>query len=496
MNRRTAVFAACFLASVLALGAFGSRAQEEPQQPAPNTPQQPTPDTPQQPAPDTPYEPFPGAPPKPAGYSFPGVIGPGGGELQPDFSPLTGFQNTTLGFPEYPHSYWVPGLQYSSSVQAFPSGTGGTSWSDFNYFLGNLSLVKAWSRATFSVNYSGGGFVTTNSGQGNGFYQQLALSQNYRSERWLLQIIDYFAQSPQSQFGFGGGSSLGVPGVGGSLGTTIPGLGGNYGSYQNIYGVGPFISNVGAVQATYALTHRSSITLAGSYGLMHFTQPGNIDNNTTVGSIGYNYALSRNDTVGLVYRFSSFQFPGSPQAYGDHVMSVAYGRKVTGRLALRLFVGPEITIYRIPIGTTSRTTSVYVSAHATYGFRRGSFAVSYDHGLSGGSGVLVGSTLDQASVSYSQNLTRVWAGNLNFGYSRNSPVGGTTTTGYPVYSNWFVGGGLSRPIGRSLNFGVAYTATIGDYGGSACTGAGCTTYSTYNTVTINFQWHTRPFVLQ
>ncbi len=363
-------------------------------------------------------------------------------------------------------------------------------------FLGNLSLLEAWNRSTLAVNYSGGGSFTTNSSQGNSFYQQLALSLNYRTERWLLQIVDNFAQSPQSQFGFGGGTGLGVPGVGGSLGTTIPGLGGNYGSYQNIYGVGPFINNVGAVQATYALTKRSSITLAGSYGLLHFTQPGNIDSNTTVGSIGYNYALSRSDTIGLVYRFSSYQFPGSPQAYGDQIISVAYGRKVTGHLALRLFVGPEITTYRIPIGTTSQTTGFSVSAHATYGFQRGSFALSYDHGLSGGSGVLVGSTLDQASASVSRSLTRVWGGNLIFGYARNSPVGGTTATGYPVYSNWFVGGGLSRPIGRSLNFGVAYTATIGNYGGYTCTGAGCTSSSTYNTVTVTFQWHPRPFVLQ
>ncbi len=118
MNYRKSICAACFLASALSLGAFSSRAQEEPQQPAP----------------DTPSEPFPSAPPKPAGYSFPGVIGPGGGELQPDFSPLTGFQNTTLGFPEIRHSYWVPGLQYSSNVQSTPTGgSGGTSWSDFNY---------------------------------------------------------------------------------------------------------------------------------------------------------------------------------------------------------------------------------------------------------------------------------------------------------------------------------------------------------------------------
>jgi hypothetical protein len=491
MNCRKTIFAACFFASALYFGAFRSDAQEEPQQPAP--------DAPQQPAPDTPSEPFPGGPPKPAGYSFPGVIGTGEGELQPDFSPLTGFQNPTLGFPEIRHSYWVPGLQYTSTVQATPTaGSGGYNWYANNYFVGNVSLLEAWNRSTLAVNYSGGGLVSTDSSQQGSYYQQLALAQNLRTERWLIQIVDRFAQSPQSQFGYGGGTNLGVPGVSGSLGTTVPGLGGNYIPNQSIYGVGPFISNTGALQATYALTHRGSITMAGSYGLMHFSQTGNIDSNTTVASIGYNYALSRNGTVGLVYRYSSYQFPGSPQAYADHVMSVAYGRKVTGRLGLRLFVGPEITVYRIPIGTASRTTGFSVTANATYGFKRGSFSLGYNHGLSGGSGVLVGSSLDQATASFSRNLTRVWAGNLIFGYARNSPVGGTAVSGYPAYSDWFAGGSVSRAIGRNLSFAVAYTATLGNYAGFGCTGPGCVTpgNSTYHTVTVNFQWHTRPFVLQ
>jgi hypothetical protein len=479
MNFRRLILAAWLLCAALSLGATLIHAQDEPQ-----------------PAPEPSDEPMPGAPPKPAGYAFPGVIGPGGGELQPDFSPLTGFQNTTLGNPEMRHSYWVPGLQFSSTVNSNPVGTTSSDWSANNYFIGNVSLLEAWNRSTLGVNYSGGGAVSTDSAQSTAYYQQLSLSHSLQTERWLIQIVDNFAQSPQSQFGYGGGTNLGVPGVGGSLGTTIPGLGGNYGATQNVYGVGPFLFNVGAVQATYALTKRSSVTMAGSYGLLHFTESGNIDSNTTVGSIGYNYALNRNDTVGLVYRFSSYQFPGSPQAYGDHVLSVAYGRKLTGRLALRLFAGPEVTIYRIPIGDKSRTTGFYVSAHAIYGFPRGSFTFGYDHSLSGGSGVLIGSGLDQVTAGVSRSLTRVWSGNLTFGYSRNSPVGGTSVTGAPVYSNWFVAGGVNRPIGRNFSFGVAYTATIGDYGGTGCTGGGCTTSNMYNTVTINLQWHPRPFILR
>jgi len=480
MNCRTVIFGSWLLAFALLLGVLSSRAQEEPQ-----------------PVPDAPQEPMPEAPPKPAGYSFPGLgIGQQQGELQPDFSPLTGMQNATLGLPEIRHSYWVPGLQFSSTVSPNSSGqSGGSNWYANNYFIGNLSLLEAWSRATLAVNYSGGGFISTNSQQGNGFYQQLALAQNFQRKRWLIQILDQFSYIPQSSFGYGGGTNLGIPGVGGSLGTTMPGLGGNYVPNQSVYGVGASYNNTTALQATYAFSRRSSMTLSGSYGILSFVEAGNYDSYTAAGSIGYNYALSRNDTVGLVYRFSSYQFPGNPQAYGDNGMSAAYGRKVTGHLALRLFIGPEFTHYRIPIGTTSRTSAFSTSANLTYGFQRGVFSLSYLHGLSGGSGVLIGSVMDQATASASRNLTRVWTGSINFGFARNSPVGGTAPTGSPVYNTWFLGGNVSRPIGRNFNFAVAYTATIGNYSGSSCTGASCNTSSTYNIVTVNFQWHPRPFVM-
>jgi hypothetical protein len=476
MNCRPVIFGSLFFALTLFLGASTSRAQNEPQSP---------PDAP----PDT--------PPKPAGRAFPGLVGPGEGELQPDFSPLTGMQNTTLGIPEMRHSYWVPGIQVSSTVLSTPTGgSGGSDWYADNYILGNLSLLEAWGRNTLAVNYSGGGIVATKSIPGTGSFQQLGLAQTYHTDRWLLQIVDQFAYLPQSSFGFGGGTNLGVPGVAGSLGNTIPGLGGNYTPNQSIYGVGPSYSNTGALQLSYALSRRTSITLAGSYGLMSFTQPGNVDSNTIVGSIGLNYALSRNDTIGVVYRFSAYHFPGDSQAYGDNAFSFAYGRKITGHLGLRVFVGPEITNYRVPIGTTSQTVGFSASANLIYALPRGQFGLSYLHGLSGGGGVLIGSELDQVTATFSYSLTRVWTGNVNFGYARNSPVGGTSTTGLPVYDDWFIGGGVGRQIGRNFNFGIAYTATIPQYSQTGCAGPGCIPSSTYSTVTINFQWHPRPFVLR
>src|SRR6516162_3327398 len=402
MNWRKVVLGTLFVLS-LSLGAAAMCAQEEPP-----------------PAPD--------APPKPAGYSFPGIgIGQQEGDLQPDSSPLTGMQNATLGSPEIRHSYWVPGVQFSSNEF---SNSGGSGWTSDNYFIGNLSLVQAWNRALLAVNYSGGGYVSSNSQQGGGYYQQLAVAQNYQSERWLIQFVNQFSHIPQSAFGFGGGTNLGIPGVGGSLGNTIPGLGGNYVPNQTIFGTGAYTSNVSALQGTYTLSRRSSVTLAGSFGLLRFEQPGNYDSNTTVGSIGYNYQLSPNDTVGLVYRFSSYQYPGNPQAYSDNVVSVAYGRKLTGQLAVRLFIGPEFTNFRIPVGNSSQKTGFSATADLTYAFHQGAVGLGYIHGLSAGSGVLIGSNLDQVTATLSHNLTRQWTGGLIFGYARNSPVVGTSTAVY------------------------------------------------------------------
>jgi hypothetical protein len=468
MNCRKVVLGTWLFVLSLSLGAAVLCAQEEPP-----------------PAPD--------APPKPAGYSFPGIgTGQQEGELQPDFSPLTGMQNPTLGMPGIRHSYWVPGFQFSSNEF---SSSGGSGWTSDNYFIGNLSLVQAWSRALLAVNYSGGGYVSSNSQQGGGFYQQLALAQNYQTERWLIQFVDQYSRIPQSSFGFGGGTNLGIPGVGGSLGNTIPGLGGNYTPNQTIYGTGTFTSNVSALQATYALSRRSSLTVAGSYGLLRFEKAGNYDSNTTIASAGYNYELTRNDTLGLVYRYGSYQYPGNPQAYTDNAVNVAYGRKVTGHLGLGLFIGPEITNFRIPIGNSSQRTGLSASANMTYAFERGVFTVAYLHGLSAGSGVLLGSNLDWVTATVSRQLTRQWSGSLIFGYSHNSPVVGTGAGSSPAYGDWYVGGSATRPIGRNFSFAVAYTATIGSYSGAGCTGAGCNVSNNYNTITVNFQWHPRPFTL-
>jgi len=442
--------------------------------------------------------------PKPAGSAFPTPLVNSGIQeteptngLTPDLTPLTGVQTPTLGAPPVLHSYWEPGIQWSGSLQSNSyDQTANSSWLMNNYIIGNLSLLQAWNGSQLAVNYSGGGFLSTDSTQGNGFYHQLALSLTIQRKHWLVQVLDQFSYLPQSAFGFGGGSSLGLPGTGSPSGPVIPGMGSSYVPNQSIFAsVGPRYSNAASLQVTYTTSPRGSITLSGSYGVLNFIDSGNINNDITTGTIGYNYTFTRQDTIGVFYRFSAFHFSGQPTAYGDHSANLAYSRKLTGRLALQLYGGPDFTTSRVSTNGNNVTHGINTGASISYGFENGGLSAAYSHGISGGSGVLTGSSGDLLNFSANHKLGRIWTGQLNMGYAHNTPIANVPQAISQTYNTWTAGGGVSRDLGRNANFSIAYNATVPDYGVSGCTGPGCGSNTTFQYVTINFQWHTRPFVL-
>jgi hypothetical protein len=458
------------------------------------------PQNPQEPQeqPDTPTK------PKPAARGIPLISDPNStvenqttnSTWQPDNGPATGMQTPSLGSPELAHSYWVPGLEYGSTIQSRPLGQQAPDgWYANNYVGGDFSLLEAWSRSQFGLNYSGGGFFTTDSLQSNGWYSQLSAGENITLSRLQIQLFDYFSYIPDSQFGFAGGTALALPGINGTLGPAIPGLGVAIVPNQSIYSaVGPRYSNAFAAQTTYSLSRRSSLTFGGSYGLLNFTQSGNVNYDMVIGTAGYNHALNKTDSLGLLYRFTAYHYTGEPQALGNHVINVVYVKRVTQRLALSLFGGPQVTTYRVPIGTQTHSISGSGGATLNYAVERGNIGVTYFHGLTGGGGVLLGSNTDLANLTLGRQLGRVWAGNVNFGYSRNGSLGNLSGPS-PTYNDWFVGGGVSRPIGREFNFAFSYSARFESSNATGCTGTICDTSYTQHLISVSLQWHTRPFVL-
>ncbi len=419
--------------------------------------------------------------------------------LQSDMRPLTGVQNATLGSPEIRHSYWVPGFQYSNILSSSTlNQTTASRWNSTSYLTGNVSLLEAWSRSQLSLNYSGGGSFSSQRSQGSGYFHQLGLIQNFDWGRWQLAFLDQFSYLPESPFGFGGGTGISVPGVGGSLGPPLPGLIGNFQPNQTILtSFGTRYSNSITTQAVYELTPRGSINVAGSYGTLRFLRAGNIENNDYISDIGYNYALGKKDTFGVLYRYSAFRYIGNPQALDDHVVQLSYGRKITGRLALQMSGGFESTNFRIPIGNATNHLGESVNAAFKYAIAQSNLALTYMRGVSNGSGVQLGSSTDQIESAMDRRLSREWQGRFHFGYARNGSLGRPSAgQSSQAFNSYYIGGGLNRPLGRSADLSLAYTAQIQNSNLAVCATGTCNKNYTQHQITIGFSWHARPFVLR
>jgi hypothetical protein len=442
-------------------------------------------------------------PPKPAGTAAPGLAGDQDTaeeqpttNLTPDTLPLTGVQIPDIGTPEMRHSYVVPGFQYANLVRSSTLEVPGiTDWNTTSYAAGNLSLLQAWPHAQLGVNYTGGGSFSSDPAQGNGNFHELQVVQTFTGRRWNFSLIDEFTYLPQAQFGFAAATNLASPGISGPLTPQLPPLQISYQPSQTIFNAfGPRNSNAAVAQLVYEISHRGTLTLSGSYGILRFSQTGNIDTNDAIGSAGYSYAVSQRDTIGLVYRFTGYRYLGNFPSINDHVTQLAYGRKITGKLALQLFGGPEITESRVPFAGSTRKVSGSGGANLTYALERTRFTVSYNHGVNGGSGVLTGSTSDQVQSEVSHQITRVWRGDVSFGFVRNASLGLLGPNQFAAaYDVWYVGGSLNRPVGRDATVNLAYSAYLENSNQVVCTGCG-DSYLQHQ-ISVGFKWHTRPLVL-
>lgn len=420
-------------------------------------------------------------------------------QMQPDQGPVTGVQSPTLGTSHLRHSYWVPGIQYGNTAQsnAFNAAAQNAGWTTTSYANGNLSFIKAWSHSLFGANYSGGGFVSNDKTQGNGQYHQLSSAIELDQRRWQALLIEQFSYLPQSSFLFGGTTGLSVPGIEGALSAPLPGLQEVFVPGQSIFAaIGSRYSSASAAQLSYKLSPRHSITVAAVHGLLRFDNPNNVSNDSEILNAGYNYAITRRDYFGIVYRFTAFHFTGNPQALGDQLVQIMYGRRVTGRLALSVGGGPDLTTFRLPVSGSKQTISGAGIASLTYGWRSSTIGLNYSHGVSNGSGLFSGSRIDQVMATWDKRLNRVWRASLNFGHARNTQIVTISSLTSPSYDSWSAGAGLRRPLLSNTDLSIGYQALTQASNGVLCVGPVCQSTQLNHQILLSVQWHAAPQVLQ
>jgi len=495
--------------SLLMLGSVapGVRAQQQDPQPQTQQPSQ----EPQAP-PNQGGQPIPPAREPVLRRAVGGVMGNGQAddarpqELVPDYRPITGAQALPLGAPKTAHNFWQPYLDFiaTGDSNALVSSTN-TGWITWESLAGGVDVNHVSGNSDLKLSYQGAASFSNDANVGNAYSQQLAVAERLTLRRYTVTFLDEVGYLPASAFGYGGfGTVLSTGG--------LPALQGTFTPDQSILTArGQRISNSFVTQVDASLTPRSTVTFLGSYGLLHYLDQNLIDSHDVIFQTGYNYLLSRKDTIAVLYRFDGFRYTsGVSQSIDSHSVQLSYARRVTGRLVFQVAAGPAITFSRLPISgsqgvstgtaqtgaTASKTRDIFgdVNVSATYQLRRAVLGLYYDHGVSGGSGVLAGAVTDNLSVNGTRQISRATTGTLTGGYSRNKgPALATTFTSLTnqTYNYWFAGANLSRSWGRSMNVSMIYQLQYQDSNSQFCITLPCGTSFVHHVISFELGWHPR-----
>lgn len=424
-----------------------------------------------------------------------------------DNPPISGLDQPSLEPGVQPRSMLLGGLEVSESIDSNIGSDARPAWRGVTRGLGGLTMQKLWSRYQLAAAYVGGaGFYNAN---GRGFQQlhDLQAQQTMLWRRGQFTLRDSFSYLPEGSFGLGsyggaGGFQLGLGGIGTGMGMLGSSFGGNYGALGSeqvgTLGQSPRLSNVTVADVVETLTPRSSITVVGSYGVVHFTDNTQdfINSRQAGAQVGYNYTLGPKDQIAVTYGYQSFRFPGSVGAdnINSHVAQLLYGHRVSGRMDLVIGGGPQWTLIEDPLtGTTSRLSG---SGRATlrYKFRRVYTALSYERYDTSGSGFFAGAQSDIVRASITRPIGRHYEARADLGFARNRRLQlAALGVNANSFDYLFAGFALRRQFGYNWGAFLGYQWNDQILDSSFCTpGVFCNRIAVRHVVTFGVDWHFRP----
>jgi hypothetical protein len=430
---------------------------------------------------------------------------PGSGDTDQNapqqYQSLSGVQNLSLG--EAPQrSYWQPHFNVFGTADSNEQETaqGDNNWTTWTSISAGLDVHKLSGRSNFTLNYAGGGMFSNGNNVATGDTQQAGVTERYSFRRAAISVFDQFDVLPESSLGFGGLGAATLP----TNGTTQTGTTFDPGSVV-LTGRGQEISNNSGAELDTFLTPRASLTFAGGYSLLHYFNNGLLDYQGADARVGYNYQLTRRNTLALIYSYSDFNYSSASQSAAAHTMQLSYGRVITGKLAFQVAAGPQailsaftITPSTGPTGQTVKVSSTDISWSLNSSFqyqrRRYGLAASYNHGVNGGSGVLSGARTDVATGSITRQMSRTVSSGLVAGYSRNQGLPGPGAQANQLYSYWFGGINLSKPIGSTWALTLSYQAQYQKANADACVGPTCGTNVLRHLISVGLGWNERPLL--
>ena len=237
------------------------------------------------------------------------------------------------------------------------------------------------------------------------------------------------------------------------------------------------------------MTRKSTVTLSAAYGLLDFPGPGYISSHMLNAQGGLDYQLDPKNSIAFLGGYGKIDYLGTTNSTTDLLGALAYGRKITGRMAFQVSTGPQ---FIRSMGTPGNFQQWLLSVNTalSYAWRRSSASLVFVRGLTSGSGVLRGSASDTFSLSASHQFTRLWNGSVSGWYAFNkslAPAGAATQQ----FSDWFFGASLGRQLTRrvQVNFNYGLWEPTNP---STCPVLNCGVNGLQQTFGMTVNWHLHP----
>jgi hypothetical protein len=419
-----------------------------------------------------------------------------------DTLPLSGVQDLTLGLPAPGHSFLLPSFGIATTVQTNPYVSGQPGFPgtiESTYLTTRLELNRSSASSLLSLQYLGGGTFSNDSNRGTTGIQNLAFSDLIHWGRWSVTFGDqanYMSQSPFGFGGLGGLNGLGV-GLGNGVGSSSQ-FRTNFLPNQSILLNGfPQVSNAVIGELDYAVSRRSSLTFAGSYGILNFLNNGFQNSSSATFQGGYNHQLDRMNSIAVFYRFDNITFSGLSQTVQDHGVELSYARRITGSLSFQAGAGPDILVYRSPTNGDSAIASWMASSSLRYQRQNFGTGFNYDHSLTGGSGILAGAKTDLFSGFLNQSLSRNWGAELSTGYARNQVLQQGSLNSWSIApQTWFATVRIDRHFVQYGSLYFSYTASGQTGLTGVCAQPACLANTLTHTIALGYNWGLHPTVLE
>ena len=416
-------------------------------------------------------------------------------EVPGNDQPLSGVQTSTLGPRVGARNFLVPSFSATSQIATSSSAAGLTRPTDFNYLLGNLDLSHVTNRSELLLHYTGGGMLSSYQ---NSAVQELEFTYSFNWQRWSLLLGEDVSFLSQSPFGFGGVGGLEYLNGGSLFG---PGglLNGILGPNQTIPTIlVPRLSNTFVSQIEYKVSPRSSWTASGAYGTLNFLGLNYVNSADAMFQTGYNYSISPASTVAVIGRFDDYRFTQFGQSMENAVVKVGYGRYLTGRLSFQIAAGPSLIMQRgVLTGSTNDVTWALDSV-LNYKWDRTTLLFSYDHLVTGGSGVLVGAQTGQVEATLERTLSPRWKASASVGYATNTSLLPITSviTGRENYNSWYAAVRFNHELRPGSNLFVSYGARLQSLNATTCATANCGGNFISHEISAGFNFGLRPILLR